>query len=455
MKRLKEADPEKGGGLYCGPLRLLALEIYENLNKQGVYTSLVTGQEKRDVPSATHISSTLEMVSLKRNYDVVVIDEIQMIADKYRGYAWTRALLGVVANEIHVCGGLEAVAVVKRLAESTGDEFELKEYSRLSQLKIADTSLRGDYSKVQPGDCIVAFSKADIFSVRRTIEKCTPYKCAIIYGQLPPETRSTQARLFNEEGTGYDILVASDAIGMGLNLNIRRIIFHTTVKGGSPLMGGGWVEPTNIKQIAGRAGRLSSNYQFGEVTAWQEVDLAYVKAVMSWDIPQVPSAGIFPTVEQIQLFSQQFRKSLLVRSESSTDSNKSEVNGEEEHLEYDEGGVHDEHVEAARNEELGSMKKSVKEPTTKKKATESKEELSEIGNMQLTAILEQFMKLSKVDGQYSLCDYEDAKLVSNWLHSIPLSIADRFIFSTAPVNSRDMLSMNYLYKFAAHYALGR
>ena len=88
LKRLQEADPAKGGGLYCGPLRLLALEVYENLNRKGVYTSLITGQEKREVPGATHTSSTLEMVSLNREYDVVVIDEIQMIADKDRGYAW-------------------------------------------------------------------------------------------------------------------------------------------------------------------------------------------------------------------------------------------------------------------------------------------------------------------------------------------------------------------------------
>ncbi len=65
---------------------------------------------------------------------------------------------------------------------------------------------------------------------RRQIESTTKYKCAVIYGALPPETRSTQARLFNEDNTGYDILVASDAIGMGLNLNIRRTIFHTTAK---------------------------------------------------------------------------------------------------------------------------------------------------------------------------------------------------------------------------------
>lgn len=93
-----------------------------------------------------------------------------------------------------------------------------------------DESLRGDYSKVQPGDCVVAFSKADIFSIRRQIESSTPYKCAVIYGQLPPETRSQQARKFNDDDGGCDILVASDAIGMGLNLNIRRTIFHTTRK---------------------------------------------------------------------------------------------------------------------------------------------------------------------------------------------------------------------------------
>lgn len=78
----------KGGGLYCGPLRLLALEIYENLNRAGIYTNLTTGQEKRDVPAATHTSCTVEMVSLTSEYDVAVIDEIQMIGDKARGYAW-------------------------------------------------------------------------------------------------------------------------------------------------------------------------------------------------------------------------------------------------------------------------------------------------------------------------------------------------------------------------------
>jgi hypothetical protein len=90
LQRLRQADPQLGGGLYAGPLRLLALEVYEQLNRQGVYTSLLTGQEQKVVPLATHIACTLEMVNLDRDYDVAVIDEIQMISNEQRGYAWTR-----------------------------------------------------------------------------------------------------------------------------------------------------------------------------------------------------------------------------------------------------------------------------------------------------------------------------------------------------------------------------
>mmetsp|Transcript_48098 Transcript_48098/g.95270 ORF Transcript_48098/g.95270 Transcript_48098/m.95270 type:complete len:502 (-) Transcript_48098:8-1513(-) len=303
IKRLTEADPAKGGGMYCGPLRLLALEVYESLNKQGIITDLTTGQERRTIPGATHISSTVEMVNVDREFDVAVVDEIQMIADKDRGSSWTRVLLGLRARELHVCGGLEAEKIVRSLMETTGDNYTLQPYERLSKLVVEDESLQGDYSKVEPGDCIVAFSKQEIFSIKREIESKTKYKCAVIYGALPSETRSLQARLFNGENTGYDILVASDAIGMGLNLNIRRIIFHATKKFLGPIPC--FVEPTLVKQIAGRAGRLSSNYKIGKVTAWQEVDLAYVRSVMAFDVPEISAAGIFPSSDVIEAFSQQ------------------------------------------------------------------------------------------------------------------------------------------------------
>jgi ATP-dependent RNA helicase SUPV3L1/SUV3 len=169
-------------------------------------------------------------------------------------------------------------------------------------VRVAECSLYGDYSKCRPGDCVIAFSKAEIFSIKKEIERLTPYKCAIIYGQLPPETRSLQARLFNEGN--LDILVASDAIGMGLNLNIRRTVLHSVLKRGDADSGSTYIHPSAIKQIAGRAGRLSSKFEYGEVTTWQEHDLAYVRAVCDWDIPDIDSAGLFPSVEQVQLFNE-------------------------------------------------------------------------------------------------------------------------------------------------------
>ncbi len=193
LQRLKEASQGENGGLYCGPLRLLALEIYEKLNMDGIYTSLVTGQEKKIIPFATHVSCTVEMANINKKWDVAVIDEIQLIGDPQRGWAWTRALFGLQAKEIHVCGSKEAVQLVRNFAETTGDEFELQSYERRSPLDIESQHL-GSYRNIRPGDCVVAFSRREIFQIKRKIELSTGQKCCIIYGQLPSETRSQQAR---------------------------------------------------------------------------------------------------------------------------------------------------------------------------------------------------------------------------------------------------------------------
>uniref|UniRef100_H3H1H3 RNA helicase n=2 Tax=Phytophthora ramorum TaxID=164328 RepID=H3H1H3_PHYRM len=302
LERLKEAGED--GGIYCGPLRLLALEIFERMNTDGLYTSLVTGQEKKIVPYASHVSCTVEMANINRPWDVAVIDEIQLIGDPQRGWAWTRALFGLQAKEIHVCGSGEAVHLVKKFAETTGDEFELRSYERRSPLEIAPKHL-GSYSHIRPGDCVVAFSRRDIFQIKRDIEIKTGEKCCIIYGQLPPETRSQQARLFNDRSNDYNILVASDAVGMGLNLNIRRVVFATVKKysGG----GGGMIDiPASLaKQIAGRAGRYGSDFPSGEATCLLEEDLEYLKS--SYDEVPTPltSAGLFPSSEQMEEFAKQ------------------------------------------------------------------------------------------------------------------------------------------------------
>lgn len=217
LQRLEQAE----SGIYAGPLRLLAHEIYTRLNAKGKRCMLVTGEERRspDESMITDMSScTVEMMPLNKPVDVAVIDEIQMIGNAERGWAWTQAVLGVRAKEVHLCGEARTVPLIRELCASLGEKLEVHEYKRLSPLKVSETSLNGDLKKLRKGDCVVSFSVMGIHALRRSIERVTGRKVATVYGSLPPETRAQQARLFNDPNNDYDFLVASDAIGMGLNL---------------------------------------------------------------------------------------------------------------------------------------------------------------------------------------------------------------------------------------------
>lgn len=216
LKRLEQADT----GIYAGPLRLLAHEVYTRLNAKGKPCDLVTGDEKvvQEGDGAQMKSCTVEMVPLNMDVDVAVIDEIQMIGHKERGWAWTQALLGLKAKEIHLCGEERSVPLIRELAASMGDKFEVHTYERLSPLTVMWTSLRRRLSSLRKGDCVVVFSRVGIHAMKKEIETQTQKRVAIVYGSLPPEIRAQQAKLFNDPDNDYDILVASDAIGMGLNL---------------------------------------------------------------------------------------------------------------------------------------------------------------------------------------------------------------------------------------------
>lgn len=299
LERFKKAS----SGLYCGPLRLLAMEVYDSVNADGVYCSLITGQERKEVPFANHVACTVEMVSLQKPWEVAIIDEIQMVADEYRGWAWTRAFLGVQANELHVCGDPSALSLVSHLCAVTGDELEQHSYERFEPLSIDERSLEGKYSNIKPGDCIVSFSRKEIFSIKRAVELFTGNRCCVIYGALPPETRTHQAKLFNDPNSGYDVLVATDAVGMGLNLNIRRVVFHTLDKYNGDMVAK--VSASQVKQIAGRAGRRGTLYHIGVATTFLSRDIPHLVQCMQEPFVESPSAGLFPGSDQIELFASQ------------------------------------------------------------------------------------------------------------------------------------------------------
>uniref|UniRef100_A0A0E0DF25 ATP-dependent RNA helicase SUV3L, mitochondrial n=1 Tax=Oryza meridionalis TaxID=40149 RepID=A0A0E0DF25_9ORYZ len=291
-------------GVYCSPLRLLAMEVFDKVNALGVYCSLRTGQEIKEVPFSNHVACTIEMLSTEEPYEVAVVDEIQMMADPVRGYAWTRAVLGLKADEIHLCGDPSVLKIVRKICADTGDDLEVHQYERFKPLVVEAKTLLGDLKNVRSGDCIVAFSRREIFEVKLAIEKFTKHKCCVIYGALPPETRRQQAKLFNEQDNEYDVLVASDAVGMGLNLNIRRVVFYSLAKYNGDRMVP--VAASQVKQIAGRAGRRGSIYPDGLTTTFLLDDLDYLIQCLQQPFEEAKKVGLFPCFEQVESFASQF-----------------------------------------------------------------------------------------------------------------------------------------------------
>jgi ATP-dependent RNA helicase SUPV3L1/SUV3 len=130
---------------------LLAWEVAEKLNDEGVRCSLKTGQEKSISEFDTHISCTIEMCNTQDEFDVAVIDEIQMISDSQRGWAWTHALLAVKAKEIHLCGDQRSLQLISKICLQTQDTLKIREYKRMSTLKVESKPIRS-FKDLVPGD---------------------------------------------------------------------------------------------------------------------------------------------------------------------------------------------------------------------------------------------------------------------------------------------------------------
>lgn len=261
MEALKNAI----SGAYLGPLRLLALEVFDKLNAEGCPCTLLTGEEYEPVPCARHVASTIELCDFSQEYDAVVIDEAQMIADPSRGAAWTRAILGVNAAAVHLCLAPEAEPVIRTLLDSFAAPYEIRRHRRLVPLVFSGT-VKG-LDGVQPGDALITFSRSGVLNVAAALEQ-KGVAASVIYGTLPPASRREEVRKFAQGETG--VVVATDAIGMGISLPIRRVIFCQTVKYDGverrPLT---WSE---IRQIAGRAGRYGF-CERGEVLTMSDPEL--------------------------------------------------------------------------------------------------------------------------------------------------------------------------------------
>lgn len=255
-------------GIYLAPLRLMALEGYDKLSQCGINCKLLTGEERIGSITATHVSSTVEMFDPTEEYDVAVIDEVQMLGDPDRGWAWTNAILGIKAKKVYLLGAPEYEQALNYCAKLTGETLTIIKKERLCPL-IIQTSTETIHNKA--ATAFIGFSRRAVLSIRRKLGN----NCAVIYGSLGPEVRKDQAEKFSK-GV-YTTLASTDAIGMGLNLPIETIVFTELTKwdGKETRL----LTATEVKQIAGRAGRFGQ-YPTGFVTTTNASDLQYLNTCL-------------------------------------------------------------------------------------------------------------------------------------------------------------------------------
>jgi len=291
MSELKEADC----GIYLAPLRLLALENYEFLEQNNVVASLITGEEEIIKDDSTHICSTIEMLNFSLETDICVIDEVQMIDDEDRGWAWVNAIIGAPASKIIMTGSVNALESIKKIASYLGEELVIIKHKRINPLKITPSHI--PFKEITKGTALIAFSRNDVLKIKSKLSKF--FNVSVLYGNLSPEVRREEAKRFRDGKT--DILVATDAIAMGLNLPIKTILFTTDTKfdGVSKRK----LYPNEVIQIAGRAGRYG-HHEVGYIGATSKSVQTHIAKMFQTPMKTIkPPFKVKATVEQIEQLS--------------------------------------------------------------------------------------------------------------------------------------------------------
>lgn len=301
--RAMEVLTKASSGVYLAPLRLLALENFERLQQarpdgEPIKVSLVTGEERRIVEGATHVASTVEMLDTRTRVEVAVIDEIQMLADRDRGSAWTAAVCGAPASVVYLLGAPEARRAVEALAARLGVPLEVHVLKRMGPLSMEPTAVR-KLRNLRRGDAVIAFSRREVLMWRDMVTDMG-LSVATIYGNLAPEVRRAQAERFRDGSA--DVVIATDALSMGLNLRISRIVMTTTVKFNG-------VEEEEIsaslaRQIAGRAGRYGLHEE-GLVAGYDDDTHVVMRALLKEKIAPLNATGfsVAPSLEHLHRIS--------------------------------------------------------------------------------------------------------------------------------------------------------
>jgi ATP-dependent RNA helicase SUPV3L1/SUV3 len=295
-------------GMYLAPLRLLALEGQEEIAKRGRVASYITGEERDIREGADFVASTIEMMDTQREVDVVVIDEVQLLTDEERGWAWCQALVGAPARRVLMTGSPDCIPLVRAMAEYVGEPLEVHHVERHTPIEAEPRPLSLD--SIAPGTAVIAFSRRDVLAIKAQLER--RFSVAVIYGNLTPEVRREEARRFRAGEA--QVVVSTDAIAMGLNLPIRTVCFSTLQKwnGREEVQ----LEPWQILQIGGRAGRFG-HHERGHVGALDPRDarrIAQVFAPGYTPPPRPVATTVRPGAEHIEVIAEGLRTPRLTRA---------------------------------------------------------------------------------------------------------------------------------------------
>lgn len=241
-------------GIIGFPLRLLARENYDKMValKGAAHVALITGEEKIIPPGARWFSCTVEAMPTDRSVSFLAVDEIQLCADPDRGHVFTDRLLNARGRDETLFLGSETIApLMKKLVPG----ITIESRPRLSALHYAG---KDRLARLPARSAIVAFTAADIYAIAELI-RSRRGGCAVVMGQMSPRTRNAQVALYQNREVDY--LVATDAIGMGLNMDISHVAFAGLSKFDGRHRRN--LTPAEIAQIAGRAGRGTKDGTFG------------------------------------------------------------------------------------------------------------------------------------------------------------------------------------------------
>ena len=272
IERMLEYDT----GIFGLPLRLLAREVYDKcVEKVGVEkVALITGEEKIIPSTANYFICTVESMPKNKEVDFVAIDEIQMSADRERGHIFTERMLEARGNRLTMFLGSQVMAkMIKNLIDDV--EFEKKErYSKLSYSGIKKIS------RLDRKVAIIAFSIEEVYAIAELVRR-QKGGAAVIMGSLSPKTRNSQVGLYQSGDVDY--LIATDAIGMGLNMDINEIYFSNLKK-----FDGKKTRRLNLiemSQIAGRAGRYKNDGGFGTTGDCETLNSDEIEKIENHQLP--------------------------------------------------------------------------------------------------------------------------------------------------------------------------